>query len=124
MEVRHREEAHAREMFAMIERYVTSQLSHSAFCKQERISPARFNYWLQRYRQRETPATQTVTLENKDATDQALADFIPLRITPAEPAASSSTCEIEFPSGVVIRFQDAVDASVLVQFIRAEQAEP
>lgn len=124
MEQRHREYARAQAMFAVIEQYLASTLSQTIFCKQEGLAYSKFNYWLKQYRLREALAAKTATPEIKDALDHPPADFIPLRITPAEPVALSSACVIEFPSGVVVRFQGAVDASVLAQLIHTPQAQP
>lgn len=120
MEQRHRKPADAREMFAVIEKYLTSGLSQIAFCKQAGLPYSRFNYWLKQYRLREALSQQAPTPE----TEIPPADFIPLRIAPAEPAILSSTCEIEYPSGVVIRFNEPVNASVLAQLIHAPRTEP
>ncbi|NUO82319.1 hypothetical protein HUU05_19775 [candidate division KSB1 bacterium] len=124
MEPRYREEAHAQEMFALIERYLMSSLSQIAFCKHEGLPYSRFHYWLKQYRLRQALAAQTATPASRAVADEPPADFIPLRIAPTQPAAPSSKCEIEFPSGIVIRFQDTVDPSVLAALIRAEQAKP
>ncbi len=123
MEPRYREEAHAQEMFAIIERYLTSSLSQIAFCRQEGLAYSKFNYWLKQYRLRKALAVQVATPAPVEV-EKRSANFIPLRIAPAEPPASSSTCEIEFLSGVVIRFHGTVDPSVLAQLIHAQQAEP
>ena len=122
MEQRHRKPADAREMFAVIEKYLTSALSQIAFCKQEGLPYSRFNYWLKQYRLREALSQQVPTPVHT-TTNETPADFIPLRIASIEPAAPSPTCAIEFPSGIVVRFQGPVDPAVLAQLIRAEQAE-
>ena len=123
MEQRHRKQAHAREMFAVIEKYLTSALSQITFCKQEGLAYSRFNYWLKQYRLREALSRQAPTPVHT-TTNETPAGFIPLRFSPAVPSAPSSTCEIEFPSGVVVRFNGTADPAVLAQLIRAEQAEP
>lgn len=123
MEQHHRQQAHAREMFAVIERYLTNTLSQIAFCRQEGLAYSKFNYWLKQYRLREALAVQAVT-PAPIAAEKPPADFMPLHIVPTKPAAPSPICVMEFPSGVVIRFHGIVDAVVLAQLIRAEQAEP
>ena len=123
MEQRHRKPAHARAMFAVIEKYLTSGLSQIAFCKQAGLPYSRFNYWLKQYRLREALSQQVPTPVHT-TTNETPADFIPLRITPAKISTPSPTCAIEFPSGIVVRFQGPVDPAVLAQLIRAEQAEP
>ncbi len=100
MKQHHRQPAHARERFAVIKRYLTSSLSQIAFCRQKGLAYSKFNYWLKQYCLREALAAKTATPENKDATDHPPVDFIPLRITPAEPAASSPTCEKAFSSNI------------------------
>jgi len=121
VEQRHREDAHAREMFAKVERYLKSALSQAVFCEREGLAYWTFRYWLKKYRLREVTSLQT---RMNAATKQAPPDFIPLHIAPTEPAASSSTCEIEYPSGIVIRFHGAVNAEVITHLLRTPPAEP
>lgn len=123
MEPRYRKHVHAQEMFEKIERYRAGISSQAEFCKQEGLPYSRFNYWLKQYRLREALSQQVPTPVHT-TTNETPADFIPLRIASVEPAAPSPTCAIEFPSGIVVRFQGPVDPAVLAQLIRAEQAEP
>jgi len=48
---------------------------------------------------------------------QAPTDFIPLRVVLAEPAAQSFECAIEYPSGIIVRFNGPVNAAVVAQLI-------
>lgn len=114
MEQRHREQAHAHEMFERVERFLASGLSQTAFCRQEGLGYNPFRYWLKKYQLQEALSTSAIATP---------ADFIPLRIAPVDPAAPSFQCEIEFPSGVVVRFNGSVEPAVLAQLIRVEQAQ-
>ena len=115
MEPRHREPAHAHEMFEKIERFLASGLSQTAFCRREGLNYNPFRYWLKQYQLREALSTSALATPT---------DFIPLRFTPAEVPAPSPTCVMEFPSGMVVRFNGAIDPAVLAALIRAEHAEP
>ena len=121
MEERHREHGHAQEMFAKVERYLTSTLSQAEFCEQEGLAYWTFRYWLKKYRLREalSPQTQASVIA---ATDEASTDFIPLRLAPAELAAQSSACVIEYPSGIIVRFNEPVSATMLAQLIHTTKA--
>ena len=121
MEQRHREHEHAQEMFAKVERYLTSTLSQAAFCEQEGLAYWTFRYWLKKYRLQEALSPQT-RANVIAATDEAPPAFIPLHVVPAEPAAQSSACVIEYPSGIIVRFHDPVSATVLARLIHATQA--
>ncbi|MEK7728706.1 MAG: hypothetical protein AAB354_09855 [candidate division KSB1 bacterium] len=119
MEQRHREHAHAQEMFEKVERFLASALSQAEFCGQEGLAYWTFRYWLKKYRLHEALSPQT---RAQATTDEAPTDFIPLRIAPVEPAAQSSACAIEYPSGIVVRFNHPIDATVLAQLIQTTKA--
>jgi len=54
-----RNASQAKEMFAHIERCMSSGLSQSAFCEQHQVVPHIFYYWLSRYRRKHTALEQT-----------------------------------------------------------------
>lgn len=123
MEPRYREHAHAQAMFEKVERFLASTLSQAEFCQQEGLAYWTFRYWLKRHRLRGTVTaaapTQTTTIA---ANPETLSDFIPLRLLPTEPAAPSSTCVIEYPSGVIVRFHGPVEGAVLAQLLHTQPA--
>ena len=121
MEQRHREHEHAQEMFATIARYLTSTLSQTKFCQQEGLAYSKFNYWLKQYRLRKALSPQTETHAPAEPVE-APADFIPLRVLPAEPAAQSYACVIEYPSGIIVCFNEPVSATVLAQLLHTTKA--
>lgn len=112
---RHRELTHAQAMYEQIEKFLASALSQTAFCRQEGLAYWTFRYWLQQYQAREkiAPSPQPTPT-----------DFIALRVAAAEPTPPATTCEIEYPSGVVVRLCGAVDAALLSQLLHAAGAQP
>src|SRR5262245_59045737 len=102
MEQRHRENAHAQEMFAKIERFLASALSQTEFCRQEGLVYWTFRYWLKKYHLKEALLRPPAEIP---------AGFIPLRVVTTETVSPSSTCVIEYPSGLIIRFNGPVDAT-------------
>lgn len=110
-------------MFEKVERFLASRLSQAAFCQQEGLAYWTFRYWLKRHRLRGTvaapPQTQTSTIA---AHPETLSDFIPLRLLPTEPAAPPPTCVIEYPTGIIVRFNGSVDATVLAQLLHTQPA--
>lgn len=82
--------ARGQQMYALIEKSQNSPLSQKAFCRQEDLPYSTFTYWLKSYRR----FKKTVAVPE---------DFIPLKINEGSPQKQSNWCEIEFPSGIVIR---------------------
>lgn len=123
MEQRQREHARAQARFPFIKRYLASTLPQTTFCEQEDLTYLKFIYRLKHYAGAK-PWRHKSQCRRRLKHRNLPRKFISLRIAPAEPAAPSSTCEIEFSSGVVVRFQGPVASSVLAQLIRAERAEP
>jgi hypothetical protein len=46
MAQRHRDQAHAQEMFEKVERFLASALLQTEFCRQEGLGYSPFRYWL------------------------------------------------------------------------------
>ena len=114
MKQRHREHTHAQELFVKVEWCLASTLSQAEFCEREDLAYWTFRYWLKKYRLQEALSRPLA---------EAPTDFIPLRVVPTtEPASLSSSCVIEYPSGIVVRFNHPVDATVLAQLIHATKA--
>lgn len=80
----------SRQIYALIEKYQNSPLSQKAFCKQEDLPLSTFTYWLKKYR-------------DHQQTTGDLEDFIPMKIKERSAQKQRDRCEIEFPSGIVIR---------------------
>lgn len=78
------------QMYAVIEKYLNSDVPQKVFCQAENIAHSTFTYWLQKYR-------------NKKKKEIQPADFIPLKINPEAEQDSAGWCKIEFPNGIVIR---------------------
>jgi hypothetical protein len=97
-------------MFERVERFLVSGLSQSEFCRQEGLGYHRFRYWLKKYHLKAALPSPAVEVP---------ADFIPLRVVPAEPTAPSPACVIEYPSGVVVRLPGPLDATLVAQLIHA-----
>ena len=109
---RHQEmTARARQMYALVEKYFSSNLSRKVFCEREGITYSTFQWWLGQYRQKKS------TLSAHDA-DQFDA-FIPIHVSEAEtPATHRSACHIEYPNGVIVRLGQA-DAHFISQLVQA-----
>jgi len=74
------------QMYALIERYLSSDQTQIEFCQAESISRSTFAYWLKRYRQ--------------DKADGSVPAFRPI---PIRPGSLSARCEFEFPDGLLLR---------------------
>jgi hypothetical protein len=90
MDYPHNLSPRGRQMYTLIEKSQSSPLSQKAFCKQEELPLSTFTYWLKKYR-------------GFKKTTAASEDFIPMKINERSPQKQSNWCEIEFPSGIVIR---------------------
>ena len=90
----------AQEMYLLIEKYFTTDLTQKAFCKQEGIAYSTFHWWLGQYRQKETGQV----VHNKKNANA----FVPIHVAQPELSESSTaSCQIEYPSGIVVRLEQA-----------------
>ena len=100
--------ARAREMYAIIEKYLSrsSSITQKTFCEQEGIPLTTFQWWLVRYRKQNR-------LSGKGAA--ASSGFIPLVVQePVSGAADSAGhWEIEYPNGVILRVGRWMDLDLL-----------
>ena len=110
MVARHQQSSHAQAMFEKVESFLGSELSQTEFCQQHGLAYWTFRYWLKKYQ-----AHQPMPLQSAAPPT----DFIPLHLQASEPLLQTSTCEIEYPSGVVVRFCGAVDVDMLSQLLHA-----
>ncbi|MEW5972102.1 MAG: hypothetical protein AB1706_19925 [Pseudomonadota bacterium] len=94
--------------FATIEKYLASKLTQKKFCEQEQLTYSTFQLWLKKYRQAKPPAISE--LSN---------NFVPL--TFQTPAATANYI-IEYPNGVVLHINRAVEPQTLRQLIHASGA--
>ncbi len=74
------------QMYAIIQRYLSSDQNQAGFCQMEQISKSTFAYWLRRYRQDKPGSTEPA--------------FRPI---PNRPSSLAMRCEIEFPDGFSLR---------------------
>ena len=104
----------AEQMFALVEKYLTSDLTQKAFCQQESITYSTFHWWLHQYRHRQRPQTQS--------RKSKASEFIALQPTVSKnsTALSQPTCTIEYPSGIVVHLFGAVDAPLLSTLLQAQ----
>lgn len=79
------------ERLAMARRFERGELSRTEFCKRERISKCKLNYWL-----------KNLELER----NQHVADAQFIEVVVSEPVRDQQqvTCEVELPHGVKLRF--------------------
>ncbi len=75
-----------KQMYALVERYLSSDQTQNDFCQTESIPKSTFVYWLKRYRQ--------------DKPDGSAPAFRPI---PIHTGSLSARCEIEFPDGLLLR---------------------
>lgn len=110
MVTRHQQSSHAQEMFEQVESFLASELSQTEFCQQHDLAYWTFRYWLKKYQARQPMPLQSAAIPT---------DFIPLRLQASEPLLQTSTCEIEYPSGIVVRLHGPLDAVVVSQLLHA-----
>lgn len=100
--------ARARQMYSLVERYFSSNLSRKVFCEREGITYSTFQWWLGQYRQNESSrATEHVD------------NFVPIHVTvPKTSDTHPSACHIEYPNGVVVRLEHA-DVHLISQLVQS-----
>lgn len=99
--------------FATIEKYLSSALTQKQFCHQQQLAYATFQFWLKKYRQ---------TNGNARRRQPDSDNFVPL--TFAAPLINSNLSHyvIEYPNGVVLRVNAAIEPATLIALIRASGA--
>ena len=101
------ENTRAQEMFASIEKYLSSKLTQKQFCKNEKLAYSTFQKWLQLYKKNNPAVEQKPT---KKA-------FIPVEIAHQQTATENSQCLIEYPNGIIIRFKGEFDSQLIQSLI-------
>jgi hypothetical protein len=96
----------AKEMFGIIEKYLTSGLRQKEFCRQENIAYSTFHWWLAQYRR--------VNGKNKIQQKQ----FIPIKLK-TSPTNGLPHCRIEYPNGVVLHLTGQYDPQFITTLISA-----
>ena len=96
--MKHRNQERAEEMRLAISLWQESGLSKYAFCRNEKIGRATFNYWLKKYGNKLNPPLSKKTSKSKAKSKQS---FVPVTISSPEP--SYSELELEYPNGVKLR---------------------
>ena len=86
--------ARAPEMYSLIEKYLTTNLTQRTFCEQHGIAYSTFHWWLHRYK---TDGAASLSSDDKRS-----GDFIPVHVATDTAKVLSSTCHIEYPNGVIV----------------------
>lgn len=84
-------------MFSMIESWKASGESQHAFCKARGMAYSGFHYWMKKYRE--------------ETSIPSSADFIKVNLP--ESHSHLPVAELVMPDGKLLRFYQAVDASLL-----------
>ena len=93
--MKHRNQERAEEMELAIALWRESGLSKYAFCRNEKIGRATFNYWLKKYGNTlNPPLSKKISKPKKQS-------FVPVTIS--SPEQSDAELEIEYPNGVKLR---------------------
>ncbi len=103
-----RRRARVQNMFAVIEKYLASDVTQKEFCQQENLSYSTFQFWLHKYRKANN------SCKNNESSQ---APFVPINFCEPNARSSHQSCTIEFPNGVVVRFSETVDVRYLSQLV-------
>lgn len=111
----------AQQMYALIEKYLSGELTQKQFCQHQSLPFSTFAYWLRRYRRNAQKAVQPAT------------EFIPLTFTSTRnrPILSQPTCPdgyllshgacaVEYPNGVMVRLFGSVDVPLIDRLIKLQ----
>lgn len=80
-------EQNRKDMFTLMEQYLLGGQTQEKFCAEHAINPARFYYWLKRYRE----------------SRQGEQGFVPVKILSGKQLHAVPTFEIQYPNGVILR---------------------
>jgi hypothetical protein len=94
--MKHRNQERAEEMELAIALWRESGLSKYAFCRNEKIGRATFNYWLKKYGNTLNPP-----LSKKTSKAKSKQSFVALNIS--SPEQPYCELELEYPNGVKLR---------------------
>jgi hypothetical protein len=98
--------------FALIEKYLDSGLTQDKFCEQQQLAYSTFQFWLKKYRQ---------VNSNRAKEQQSPANtFLPLTFT--SPKNDPAPMVIEYPNGVILHINGAIEPQLLIQLIQSHGA--
>lgn len=100
----------AQQMYALIEKYLSGELTQKQFCQHQSLPFSTFAYWLRHYRRH----TQN--------TDQTSTEFISLGPASKRNRSvfSQPTCTVEYPNGVMVRLFGSVDVPLIDRLIKLQ----
>lgn len=97
--------------YPVMARYFNGNLSARDFCKKEGLSDDQFSLWRPRY----------MADHNISSPDPASIAFHPIQVSAPKPTEAKPVdirVELEYPNGVIIRFENAPDDSRLASLIK------
>ncbi|MDX1580673.1 MAG: hypothetical protein R3360_03510 [Alphaproteobacteria bacterium] len=110
--------ARGREMYSVIEQYLSSGLKQGVFCENHGIAYTTFQYWLSRYRAdkgaKAAPGGGSFVSGSEEPV--ARSGFLALHPTGVGAAVSEGyACEMVFPGGIILRLRERPDAAWLLE---------
>lgn len=100
---------HRKEMFAIMEKYLASGLSQKKFCQQENMNYSTFQSWYKKYRERHNIPPKLVSQKSH---------FIAIHEQRNASSAGLFYCQIEFPTGIIIKFAEPPTMAILTQLLQ------
>ena len=97
----------AREMFRVIEQFLSSNQSRQEFCQRHGIRYSTLHWWLGQYRQRNGQSQHNTPSQKK---------FIPIELKPSA-ATNQPHYQIEYPNGVVLHLYGQFDAQLITELV-------
>lgn len=91
-----------KEMFPLVEKWLSSGEKQGLFCKKAGFSQDVFKYWLGRYRRQQQATTS---------------DFVAVSVPPPGPNSGRTFARLSFPDGRELRFESAVGAGFLRELL-------
>jgi len=80
---------HQSEMYPLVRKYLSSDLSKIEFCRGHDIKIHTFQYWLSKF--------------NEDCEKEKQTKFVPLELEESSPS-SNQVIRISYPSGMIVEF--------------------
>jgi len=97
----------AREMFAVIERYQSTELTQKSFCAAEGLALSTFQYWHSRYKAHQQQDTSARLPER----------FVELKPWLQTQGVGDGAIVISYPNGVTLRLGTAANLKLLKELI-------
>jgi hypothetical protein len=101
-------------MFALVAKFLESNLTQPAFCHTVPISLSTFQFWLSKYR------NKARTTDNKSTATGSKSLFLPIPVPGtgrSNALATGEGCSIRFPNGVVVRFWGTLETNVILDLV-------